>query len=121
MGLPVQPGRHPWVILVGKTTGWGDHTVEGAWPWVLNCEMRQQPTSGASQFGGLSTHWRSQEEGEGGPPALKDGTDEAAAGVRLSPVLKWARLSSLARLGLGQTGAVLVEGEIGQALPSNVG
>lgn len=63
----------------------GDHTIEGAWPWVLNCEMKQQPTSGASQFGGPSTHQRSQEEGEGGPPTLKDGTDEAAEGVRLSP------------------------------------
>lgn len=83
--LPVQPGRHPWIILVGKTTGWGEHTVEGAWPWVLNCEMRQQPTSGPSQLGGLSTHWRSQQEGEGVRPALKDGTDEATAGVRLSP------------------------------------
>ena len=36
-------------------------------------------------------------------------------------VLKGARLSSLAPLGLGQTGAVLVEGETGQALPSNIG
>lgn len=54
-------------------------------------------------------------------PALKDGTDEATAGVRLSQVLKGARLSSLAPLGLGQTGAVLVEGETGQALPSNMG
>lgn len=54
-------------------------------------------------------------------PALKDGTDEATAGVRLSQVLKGARLSSLAPLGLDQTGAVLVEGETGQALPSNMG
>lgn len=36
-------------------------------------------------------------------------------------VLKGARLSSLAPLGLSQTGAVLVEGETGQALPSNMG
>lgn len=36
-------------------------------------------------------------------------------------VLKGARLSSLARLGLGQTGAVLMGGETGQALPSNMG
>lgn len=70
---------------LGRQLAGGTTLLRGAWSWVLNCKMRQQPISGASQFGGLSTHRRSQEEGEGGPPTLKDGTDEAAAGVRLSP------------------------------------
>lgn len=57
----------PWIIMVGKTASWGDRTVEGAWPWVLNWKMRECLTSGPSQFGRLSTHWGSQEEGAEGP------------------------------------------------------
>ena len=106
--------------------GWEDNWLGGAHccgSLALGAVLRNEA---AAHLWSLSAWWALYplEEPTGRArvcPALKDGTDEATAGVRLSQVLKGARLSSLAPLDLGQTGAVLVKGETRQALPSNMG